>query len=228
MLKGCSITVRMRGSDRRVGRVATLLLTFALFGAGPGSALATAPSNPPHPGAHTARAAERSRGRHAPSPRARHPERLAPKRTVLLAQRLFRTLGYPLGRDRPGELGVATTGALRFFQRKYGLTVSGYPTAQTLARMAAVEASLHGASSAAPAAVAVTPAPAVPARRGPYSKQAPPRDLIERLLGDDLPFLGIAVVLASLLAALALSARGASGYRLTKARDSVAGASEEG
>jgi hypothetical protein len=228
MLKGRSITVWMCGSDQRVGRTATLLLTFALLGAGPGSALATAPSNSPHPGAHTVRPADRSKERHAPTPRARHPEQLAPKRTVRLAQRLFRTLGYPLGRDRPGELGVGTKGALRFFQQKYGLRVSGYPTAQTLARMAAVEASLHAASGAAPAAVALAPALAVPTRRGPYSKQAPPRDLIEGLPGGDLPLLGIAIVLASLLAVLALSARGASGYRLTKARDSVAGASEEG
>jgi hypothetical protein len=228
MLKGCSTTVRMCGSAQRVGRTVTLLLAFALLGAEPGSALATAASHSVHSGAHTVRPADRRRARHAPTSRARRHEQLAPKRTVQLAQRLFRTLGYPLGRDRPGELGVGTTGALRFFQRKYGLRVSGYPTTQTLARMAAVEASLHAASGAAPPAVALAPALAVPAHRGSYSKQAPPRDLIEGLPGGDLPFLGIAIVLACLLAGLALSARGASGYRLTKARDSVAGASEDG
>ncbi len=101
-------------------------------------------------------------------------------------QRLFHELGYPLGTKPLGGLGVRTRGALYYFQRKYGLPVTGYPDARTIAEMQSVAASLRGSSAVA---------------------QAPPHDLVERVLGDDLPILTIAIALAAVLCLLALSAR---------------------
>lgn len=45
-------------------------------------------------------------------------------------QRLFRAIGYPLGRER-GTFGVRTQGAVRYFQRKHGLRASGVFDART-------------------------------------------------------------------------------------------------
>ncbi|HEV3046457.1 MAG TPA: peptidoglycan-binding domain-containing protein [Solirubrobacteraceae bacterium] len=103
------------------------------------------------------------------------------------AQLLFRQLGYPLGRERAGVLGTDTRGALSYFQRKYGLRIDGRPTAATLAKMRAVAASLRGAGAGATG--------------------APPHDLVEDALGDGVPILGIAIGLALIVCALALSAR---------------------
>ena len=144
---------------------------------------------------------------------------------MLQAQRLFRLLGYPLGGDRPGELGVGTKGALEYFQRKYGLSVSGYPNKPTLVLMSAVEASLRTGTDSAPAPSALVPAVAAPLRGGPSSPRDQPRDLIERLLGDDLPYLTIAIGLAALLALLALSTRRSPDYASIKTPDSAAGSS---
>jgi hypothetical protein len=101
-------------------------------------------------------------------------------------QRLLHELGYPLGKEHIGHLGVRTRGALTYFQRKYRLPITGYPSAATLARMRAVAVSL---------------------RPRPRAPQAAPRDLVERFLGSDAPILTVGVVLAVLLALLALSAR---------------------
>jgi hypothetical protein len=126
--------------------------------------------------------------RRSPRPRPRtsaapgHPSRA----TIIEVQRLFHELGYPLGTKPLGGLGVRTRGALYYFQRKYGLPVTGYPDARTIAEMQSVAASLRGSSAVA---------------------QAPPHDLVERVLGDDLPILTIAIALAAVLCLLALSAR---------------------
>jgi cellulose synthase (UDP-forming) len=106
--------------------------------------------------------------------------------TVLSVQRLFRVLGYPLGRERAGELGVRTRGALSYFQRKYSLPVTGYPDARTVTAMEVVAASLS-----------VAPASARP---------PPQRDLIDRLMGG-VPILGLGLVCALGLALLALATR---------------------
>jgi hypothetical protein len=111
-----------------------------------------------------------------------HPTRA----TVLEVQHLFQDLGYPLG-DKPlGGLGVRTRGALSYFQRKYGLPVTGYPNARTIAKMQAVAASL---------------------RSKPGLREPPPHDLVERVLGNKLPILAIAIAIAVAIALLALSAR---------------------
>ncbi len=113
----------------------------------------------------------------------------APSRAkVVEAQRLLHELGYPLGKERTGRLGVRTRGALSYFQRKYRLPITGYPSVATLARMRAVAASLRP-------------------RPRPRAPQAAPRDLVERFLGSDAPILTVGVALAVLLALLALSAR---------------------
>ncbi|HLH14645.1 MAG TPA: peptidoglycan-binding domain-containing protein, partial [Solirubrobacteraceae bacterium] len=101
--------------------------------------------------------------------------------TVREAQQLFRELGYPLGRERPGVLGVDTRGALSYFQRKYRLPVTGRPDASTLARMRAVAASLRGT---------------------PVARESSPHDLVEDVLGDGVPILGVAAALAALLGLL--------------------------
>lgn len=135
---------------------------------------------------------------------------LAPSRaTVLEAQRLFHVLGYPLGSEPAGAFGVRTRGALTYFQRKYGLPVSGYPDARTLARMRAVAASLRGTGSA-----------------GSADSSSTQHDLVERVLGEHLPIFGIAVALAALLCLLALGQRRSRQDSAT-AEDSIAAGSEE-
>jgi cellulose synthase (UDP-forming) len=126
----------------------------------------------------------------APRPGARPPLH-APLRpatvTVTEVQRLFHVLGYPLGREHAGTFGVRTRGALSYFQRKYGLPVTGYPDTRTVAQMQAVAASLSAA---------------------PESDRPPPRDLVDRLLGGVPPLgLGLACALGLALLALVASAR---------------------
>jgi peptidoglycan hydrolase-like protein with peptidoglycan-binding domain len=113
-------------------------------------------------------------------------DRTPSRAKVVEVQRLLHELGYPLGKERTGHLGVRTRGALTYFQRKYRLPITGYPSVATLARMRAVAASL---------------------RPRPRAPQAAPRDLVERFLGSDAPILTVGVALAVLLALLALSAR---------------------
>jgi putative peptidoglycan binding protein len=122
----------------------------------------------------------------APSGPALAAHRAPARAKVVEVQRLFHELGYPLGKERTGHMGVRTRGALSYFQRKYRLPITGYPSAATLARMQAVAASL---------------------RARPRAPQATPRDLVERFLGGDAPILTVGVALAILLALLALSAR---------------------
>jgi hypothetical protein len=105
--------------------------------------------------------------------------------TVRTVQRLFHVLGYPLGRERAGRFGVRTKGALSYFQRKYGLPVTGYPDPRTVAQMQAVAAVLRAA----------------PSRNAP-----PPRDEVERLLGG-VPIMGLGLACALGLGLLALTAR---------------------
>jgi hypothetical protein len=107
--------------------------------------------------------------------------------TVREAQQLFRVLGYPVRRERPGVLGTDTRGALSYFQRKYRLPVDGKPTAATLAKMRAVASALRAS--------------------GRPSASAQPHDLVEDVLGNGVPILAIAIALAAILGALALSAR---------------------
>ncbi len=109
--------------------------------------------------------------------------------TVVEAQRLFGQLGYPLGSRPLGGFGPRTKGALRYFQRKYGLAVTGLPDARTLLLMRTVAASLRGAS---PSSV---------------THASQPHDAVEGILGGDVPILAIAVCLAALLAVLALTSR---------------------
>jgi len=133
----------------------------------------------------------------------RHPSRA----TVLQVQRLFHELGYPLGSERAGVLGIRTRGALSYFQRKYALSVTGYPDPRTITLMRTVAASLRGQPSA----------------RAPQ-----PRDLVERVLGARVPILTIAAALVALICALALSVRADSAQDSAAAEDSVAVASGEG
>jgi peptidoglycan hydrolase-like protein with peptidoglycan-binding domain len=105
---------------------------------------------------------------------------------VLETQHLLVALGYPLGNLPLGGLGPRTRGAIEYFQRKYGLPVTGTPDPGTIARMKGVVASLRGVA-------------------GP--RQAQPHDLVEETVGDRVPILTIAVGLALVLALLALSAR---------------------
>lgn len=113
----------------------------------------------------------------------------APSRaTVIEVQRLFAELGYPLGNMPLGGLGPRTAGALRYFQRKYGLPVTGRADPQTIRDMRSVAESLRGPTS--------TPA-----------KASRPHDAVEGVLGQHTPILAIAVALAALLALLALRAR---------------------
>jgi Putative peptidoglycan binding domain len=119
------------------------------------------------------------------SPRPKSAARTKPSpRTVLAVRRIFHVLGYPLGRECCGRLGVDTRGALSYFQHKYGLPVTGYPDARTVAEMRAVAASLRAA-----------PAGGVPQR-----------DLVDRLLGG-VPILPLGLACALGLSLLALSAR---------------------
>jgi hypothetical protein len=116
---------------------------------------------------------------------ARQREPTPPRATVLKVQLLFGELGYPLGRERAGHFGVRTRGALTYFQRKYGLPVTGYPDRRTVLAMQSLASSLRGAAAA----------------------QAPPHDIVERSVGDHVPILTIAVALACVLALLALVAQ---------------------
>lgn len=108
-----------------------------------------------------------------------------PEATVLSVQQLFHVLGYPLGRERSGTFGVRTRGALSYFQRKYGLPITGYPDARTVAEMCAVAASLTAA---------------------PAGARARERDLVDRLLGGT-PIMGLGLACALGLALLALAGR---------------------
>ncbi len=121
----------------------------------------------------------------SPALRATTPSRA----TVIEAQRLFGQLGYPLGSRPLGGFGPRTKGALRYFQRKYGLHVTGFPDPGTLLLMRTVAASLRG--------------PAAP----PATHASPPHDAVEGVLGGNVPILVIAVVLAALLGVLAVTAR---------------------
>lgn len=107
---------------------------------------------------------------------------------MIEAQRLFGQLGYPLGSMPLGGLGPRTKGALRYFQNKYGLPVTGLPDARTLLLMHKVAASLR------------MPTPGV-------THAAKRHDAVEGLLGDHVPILAIAVCLAAVLALLALTGR---------------------
>ncbi len=104
---------------------------------------------------------------------------------MLEARHLLNVLGYPLGEPAARGLGVRTRGAISYFQRKYALRVTGYPDRTTLASMRRVAASLRPAHA---------------------RQQAPPRDLVERTLGEGTPILTIALALALVLGLLALSA----------------------
>ena len=106
------------------------------------------------------------------------------RETVVTVQRLFHVLGYPLGRERTGTLGVHTKGALSYFQRKYRLPVTGYPNERTVAEMQAVAASLTAAPAGARAQ----------------------RDLVDKLLGG-VPIVPLGLACALGLSLLALTAR---------------------
>jgi len=108
--------------------------------------------------------------------------------TVIEVQRLFAELGYPLGGEPLGGLGPRTAGALRYFQRKYHLPVTGRADPRTIRDMRSVAESLRGPAG--------TPA-----------KASQPHDAVEGVLGQHTPILAIAVSLAALLALLALRAR---------------------
>jgi hypothetical protein len=101
---------------------------------------------------------------------------------VLEAQRLFRVLGYPLRGEQPGIYGVSTRGAVSYFQRKYGLPVSGELDTATLAAMRRAAAALRATVSQ-------------------------PRDLVQRTFGEHVPLFAIALAMALLLAGLALRDR---------------------
>ena len=111
---------------------------------------------------------------------------------MLEVQHLFQQLGYPLGAKALGGFGPRTKGAIRFFQHKYGLPVTGLPDPKTVLLMRTIAASLRGETSGGHPAAASKPAP---------------HDLVEELFGDRLPLLALAVGLAALLAGLALSSR---------------------
>jgi peptidoglycan hydrolase-like protein with peptidoglycan-binding domain len=149
-----------------------LAIASLLASAGAGSAAASTPARGP-----TATASPPA-GATAPS-----------RATVIEVQRLFEQLGYPLGPLPLGGLGPRTKGALRYFQRKYGLPVTGLADPHTIVLMRTVAASLRG------------PAP------GASSRASQTHDVVEDVLGNHVPILAIAVGLAALLALLALSAR---------------------
>ncbi|MGO9488989.1 MAG: peptidoglycan-binding domain-containing protein [Solirubrobacteraceae bacterium] len=209
----------------RIGWLAALAMTVALLAFSPDQSPAATNSGVAPVTVSGALAPGASRDLRAPIAERRTHVGPSSRPTVLLAQRLFRQLGYPLGSDRPGELGVATRGALQYFQRKYGLAATGYPDAGTLSMMASVEASLRAPSYGSPAPAAPVSAVTPPAGRGADAAQAQPRDLVERVLGTRLPLLAVALALAGLLSLLALSGRLASGYRSTRTRDSTVSAS---
>jgi peptidoglycan hydrolase-like protein with peptidoglycan-binding domain len=124
----------------------------------------------------------------APSPAHEETPSAPSRTTVLEVQHLFVKLGYPLGTKSFGGFGPRTKGALSYFQRKYKLPVTGLPDKRTLALMRSVAASLTGPGAHA-------------------QQQAPPKDLVDRVFGDRLPLLALAVALAAVLGLLALNAR---------------------
>ena len=127
--------------------------------------------------------------------------RVAPAHAkVVEAQRLLGELGYPIGNLPLGGLGVRTRGAISYFQRKYGLPVTGLPDPWTIAAMRGVVASLRGVT-------------------GPAQSQ--PRDLVERTVGDGIPILTVAVALAVVLALLAVSSHRRRDHDSAKAEDTV-------
>ncbi len=139
-------------------------------------------------------------GAHRPGPHR------PPRATVLEVQHLFQDLGYPLGNRPLGGFGVRTKGALSYFQHKYGLPVTGYPNARTIAKMQAVVASLRGSAGV---------------------REPPPHDLVERVFGNHLPILGIAIALAVVLALLALSTRKRPSQESATAETTIPVASED-
>jgi hypothetical protein len=169
--------------SRRRARAA-LLAALALGVAG----VCAAPGAPPAAAATTSAAAS------AEQPRT------PPRATVVKVQLLFGVLGYPLGGEPSGRFGARTRGALSYFQRKYGLPVTGYPDARTVLAMESVASSLRGAAAA----------------------QAPPHDIVERTVGNGVPILPIAIALACLLALVALIAQ-----RRSRAAQDLATAAEE-
>jgi hypothetical protein len=123
----------------------------------------------------------------APSPAHQETPSAPSRATVLEVQHLFVKLGYPLGAKAFGGFGPRTKGAISYFQRKYKLPVTGLPDKRTLALMRTVAASLSGP--------------------GAHAQQTPPKDLVDRVFGDRLPLLALAVALAAVLGLLALNAR---------------------
>lgn len=79
---------------------------------------------------------------------------------------------------------MRTQGAVSYFQRKYGLPVTGYPDPRTLAKMRAVAATL------------------IARRRN--NPTAEPRDLVDRVLGG-VPILPLGIICAVALALIALT-----------------------
>ncbi len=183
----------VRGSRGRLALALALVLVVCAGAGWANAATATAMGAVSVPAGGTAAPSE---GVQASSPRA----------TVLQAQALFHELGYPLGKDRSGELGVQTRGALSYFQHKYGLPVTGYPDARTLAKMEAVAASLRGSTGVA---------------------QAPPHDLVEKALGTNPPVLTIAVTLAAIVALLALAGRRRGAQDSAAAEEAILPVSDE-
>lgn len=116
-----------------------------------------------------------------------------PRATVVEVQQLFHALGYPLGYERTGTFGVRTRGAVSYFQRKYGLPVTGYPDARTIARMRSAVASLRSEDAR------------------DSTPRSHPHDLVERTFGGGVPFLALAIGLAVALSLLALSTKRKAG-----------------
>lgn len=193
------MAVRRRGHALGARRTAALALV-AMACAG---ACAAAPTPAPAMGAASLpEAGGTAASGQSPAPAAAD----APRATVLEAQSLFHELGYPVGGDRRGELGVRTRGALSYFQHKYGLPVTGYPDARTLAEMQAVAASLRGSPNVA---------------------GSTPHDAVEGVLGANPPVLVIAVALAAIVALLALSARRRAAQDSAAAEDAIVPLSED-
>ena len=126
--------------------------------------------------------------------------------TVEEVEVLFGQLGYPLKPHRPGVLDVSTRGALSYFQRKYKLPVTGYPDAATITLMKAVATSLRSTTTTSD-------------RAGP--REAPPRDIVERILGTNPPVLPVAVALAAALAVLALGVASRPDYDSASAEEAI-------
>jgi hypothetical protein len=132
--------------------------------------------------------------------------------TVEQVESLFGQLGYPLKPHRPGVLDVSTSGAISYFQRKYKLPVTGYPDAATITLMKAVATSLRSTATTSD-------------RAGP--REAPPQDIVERILGANPPVLPVVVGLAGALALLALSVSSRPDYDSASAEDAITSDSRE-